>query len=167
MTILIHLDAAYNLARWLMRHGPDAEDVVQEACMRAFKYFDSFRGNDGKAWLLSIVRNACYGRFRQNSQQPVTYTLDEEESESEEQHASAAENPEAILSRLQDILYLDRAIATLPIEFREVLVLRELEDLPYKTIADIVSIPVGTVMSRLSRARALLKQQLSQNILES
>lgn len=166
MAILIHLDAAYNLARWLMRHGPDAEDVVQEACMRAFKYFDSFHGNDGKAWLLSIVRNACYSRFQQNSQQPVTYTLDDED-ESEDQEAPMSENPEAILSRLQDILFLDRAIATLPIEFREVLILRELEDLPYKTIADIACIPVGTVMSRLSRARAMLKQQLTQNGLES
>ena len=167
MNILVHLDAAFNLARWLMRHGPDAEDVVQEACMRAFKYFDSFHGNDGKAWLLTIVRNTCYSRFQQNKLQPVTSTLDEENGAAEFQQASTIEDPEEILSRLQDIQYLGQAIAALPIEFREVLILRELEDLPYKSIADIVSIPIGTVMSRLSRARALLRQQLNESGFES
>lgn len=165
--ILIHLDAAFNLARWLMRHGPDAEDVVQEACLRAFKYFDSFHANDGKAWLLTIVRNTCYSRFQQNKLQPMTSTLEEESGEAHFQQVSAREDPEEILSKLQDVQYLNRAIAALPIEFREVLILRELEDLPYKTIADIASIPIGTVMSRLSRARALLRQQFIENGIQS
>lgn len=167
MTILVHLDAAFNLARWLMRYGPDAEDVVQEACMRALKYFDSFHGNDGKAWLLTIVRNSCYSRFQQNKLMPVIFALDEENGAAEFQQASTKEDPEEILSRLQDIQYLDQAISALPIELREVLILRELEDLPYKTIADIASIPIGTVMSRLSRARALLRQQLNESGFES
>lgn len=158
--ILVHLDAAYNLARWLMRNEHDAEDVVQEAASKAFKYFESFHGDHGKAWFLSIVRNTCYNRFQQHRLQSLTTSLDEGEDEEQTQYADTADGPEATLIKMQNIAQLDHAIAALPIEFREILVLRELEDLSYKVIADVAGIPIGTVMSRLSRARSLLRQAL-------
>lgn len=167
VTVLVHLNAAYNLAGWLTRHGPDAEDIVQEACLKAFKYFDSFHGTEAKSWFLAIVRNACYSRFQQNKQQISSIPLDKDEDEDAQQYADTADGPEQYLSKLQDARLLDAAIALLPIEFREVLILRELEDMSYKAIADIAQVPLGTVMSRLARARNLLRQYLSNKGLES
>jgi RNA polymerase sigma-70 factor (ECF subfamily) len=156
-TVLPHLDAAYNLARWLTRNEHDAEDVVQEAYLRAFRFFDGFHGVDGRPWLLAIVRNTCHTWLAQN--RPVATTpLDEE------QHAvaSAVPDPEAGLIQREDQQLLRQALEELPAEFREVIVLRELEGLSYKEIAGIAGIPLGTVMSRLARARERLQQRLAE-----
>lgn len=156
---LPHLDAAYNLARWLTRNDHDAQDVVQEACLRAMRYFETFRGEQARPWLLQIVRHTCYSWLRQNRPGEVI-ALDAEENAWAEAVAPAADEPMAVALRNADRLLINRAIAALPIVFREVLVLRELEDLSYKDIARIADIPVGTVMSRLSRARVLMQQSL-------
>lgn len=159
-----HLDAAYNLARWLARNPHDAEDVMQEACLRAFRFFDGFRGGDGRAWFLAIVRNTFYTWVQQNRR---TETVEYDEAnvslekmditENENMHAA---DPENLLLRAGDRERIDQALLRLPVEFREILVLRELEELSYKEIADIAGIAIGTVMSRLSRARAQLRHQL-------
>jgi RNA polymerase sigma-70 factor (ECF subfamily) len=155
--VLPHLDAAYNLARWLTRHDQDAEDVVQEAYLRAFKFFGGFHGQDARAWLLAVVRNTCYTWLKQNRPRASTTSFDEE------RHGAACEalNPEALLLRQGDRELLRAALEELPVEAREVLVLRELEGLSYKEIALIVDIPLGTVMSRLTRARQRLHDELS------
>ncbi len=155
--ILPHLDAAYNLARWLTRSDQDAEDVVQEACLRAFKFFEGFHGGDSRSWLLMIVRNTCYTWLRQNRMPERSVTFDEEADEV----ACEAFDPEALLQRSQNRQLLRQALEELPVEFREVIVLRELESLSYKEIAYIADIPVGTVMSRLARARKQLQHYLS------
>jgi RNA polymerase sigma-70 factor (ECF subfamily) len=156
---LPHLDAAYNLARWLTRNDHDAQDVVQEACLRALRYFETFRGEQARPWLLQIVRHTCYSWLQQNrAGEPIS--LDDELSREPEPAAPAADEPLAIVLRKADRAQINRAIAALPVPYREVLVLRELEDLAYKDIARIAEIPVGTVMSRLSRARALMQQAL-------
>ena len=157
---LPHLDAAYNLARWLTRNDHDAQDVVQEACLRALRYFESFRGEQARPWLLQIVRHTCYSWLQQNRPADVVGFDAEDESSRPEAVAPAADEPMAVAVRNADRALINRAIAALPISFREVLVLRELEDLSYKEIARIADIPLGTVMSRLSRARALLQQAL-------
>lgn len=152
-----HLDAAYNLARWLTRDPHDAEDVVQEAYLRAYRFFSGFRGGDGRAWLLAIVRNTCHSWLAQHRRPQATLDL----VELEEQLAAPAElGPEHILLREGTQQLLTQALEQLPLEFREVLVLRELEELSYRDIADIAAIPIGTVMSRLSRGRRLLKARL-------
>ena len=161
-TILPHLDAAYNLARWLTRNEDDAEDMVQEAYLRAFKFFDAFRGADGRAWLLTIVRNTCYTWLQQNRLQEVT-TLFDEETHSVD---SEALNPATLLLESADHQILTQALNELPLEFREVLVLRELEGFSYKQIADIANIPTGTVMSRLARARERLKKIVCNRVKE-
>jgi len=155
--ILPHQDAAYNLARWLTRNDQDAEDVVQEAYLRAFKFFDGFHGRDSRAWLLTIVRNTCYTWLQQNRAHGLTTSFDEEI------HSANGNvfNPERLLLQSTDNQLLRQALEELPIEFREVLILRELEGLSYKEIGDIAGIPVGTVMSRLARARQRLQQSLS------
>jgi RNA polymerase sigma-70 factor (ECF subfamily) len=155
--ILPHLDAAYNLARWLTRRDQDAEDVVQEAYLRAFQFFDSFRGGDGRTWLLAIVRNSCYTWLQKNR------TLEQTVSFDEEKHGLtlAERGPEARLLQTEDAEMLHDALRELPTEFREVVVLRELEELSYKEIANIAGIPVGTVMSRLARGRERLQEILS------
>jgi len=150
--VLPHLDAAYTLARYLTRNAHDAEDVVQDACLRALKYFDGFRGEPGtsaRAWLLTIVRNTAHSWHKQHRTDGLAVEFDESE------HSPAVTNgqPEARES-------LGRALDRLAPEFREVIVLRELQGLSYKEISDVTGVPVGTVMSRLSRARARLQAAL-------
>ena len=158
--VLPHLGAAYNLARWLTRNEADAEDVVQEACLRALRYFDGFSGGDkAKAWLLSIVRHACFTWLAKNRPGEMR-PLDDATSEAlvaggEEE----PETPELHLLASDERALLDRLIAGLPPEFREVVILRELEELSYREIAEITALPIGTVMSRLSRARERLRAQ--------
>lgn len=150
--VLPHLDAAYNLARWLMRRSHDAEDIVQEATLRALRSFDGFRGGDARSWLLTIVRNTCYSRMRaeRGGETPA-------EPEQLQAITSTAPAPPAVLERQMDGESLREAIDQLPIDFREALVLREMEGMSYKQIADVTGVAVGTVMSRLSRARGRLK----------
>ncbi|HET7537811.1 MAG TPA: sigma-70 family RNA polymerase sigma factor [Candidatus Didemnitutus sp.] len=154
--MLPHLDAAYNLARWLLRNEHDAEDAVQEACLRAWRAFDRFRGGDGRAWLLTIVRNVCYSRLRQSRREPAVEPLDEGIHGSDE----VADEARAVAWREVRREQLHAALERLPAEFREVIVLHELEGLAYREIADVVEIPLGTVMSRLSRARRKLEAEL-------
>ena len=156
-TILPHLDAAYNLARWLIGNDRDAEDVTQEACLRAFKFFSGFRGGDPRAWLLTIVRRTAWSWLRSNRRHEEAIEFDEELHGG----ADVAPSPEVSLVRAGDVEAVRQAIATLPAVFREVLVLRELEDCSYKEIADIAGVPIGTVMSRLTRARKQLQTALS------
>ena len=157
--VLPHLSAAYNLAHRLTRHSENAEDLVQEACMRAFKFFDGFHGNDARAWLLTIVRNACYTWLR-NAKVENCRTAYDEDAHNVEQDTSGIDlwrgDPEILLLRHADQELINNALDQLPVEFREVMVLRELEDFSYKEIAAIADIPLGTVMSRLARARKLL-----------
>jgi RNA polymerase sigma factor (sigma-70 family) len=155
--ILPHMDAAYNLARWLARNDHDAEDLVQESYLRAFKFFGSFHGANARGWLLTIVRNTCYTWFRENRAEELTTSFNEEI------HSTEADpfDPQKLLLQRESSQLLKQALEELPLEFREVLVLRELEGLSYKEIAVIADIPPGTVMSRLARARTRLKQCLS------
>jgi RNA polymerase sigma-70 factor, ECF subfamily len=167
--MLPHLDAAYNLARWLLRGGEDAEDVAQEAFLRALKYFDGFRGQNAKAWLLSIVRNTCYSWIKDRMK--TESMTEDEEGHLDPEHESALEAaghglaaPDARLIEDADRRLLNEGLQALPTDYREVLVLRELEQLSYKEISEVVGIPIGTVMSRLSRARALLRQRLARDL---
>jgi len=158
---LPHLDAAYNLARWLTRSDADASDVLQEACLRALTYFDGYRGENGKAWLLTIVRNTCYRWMERNRPAVVVSLSPEIEGEVEDAanlRGTAPPDPEAMLLRQRDAGLLNELMGDLPHLFREVLVLRELEDLSYREISDVLGVPIGTVMSRLARARGLLKE---------
>jgi RNA polymerase sigma-70 factor (ECF subfamily) len=156
-----HLDAAYNLARWLTRNDHDAQDVVQEALLRAARYIGSFRGEGARAWLLQIVRNTCYTWLKEN--RPVEKVmLDDFDDAWQDIAAPSADEPPAVAMRKADRAQIDSAIANLPVAYREVLVLRELEDLSYGDIARIAGIPVGTVMSRLARARGLMRSALTQ-----
>ncbi len=156
--VVPHLDAAYNLARWLLRNDQDAEDIVQEAAMRALKSFGGFRGSDGRAWFLAIVRNTCYTRLQHDRAHEVATTSFDDDLYSPD---CAAANPETLLLQSADTQLLRQAVEALPVMFREVVVLRELEGLSYKDIAAIAGIPLGTVMSRLARARQRLMEQLS------
>ena len=158
--LLPHLDAAHNLARWLTRNEQDAQDVVQEAYLRAFRSFSGFHGSNGRAWLLTIVRNTSYTLLKKNRSAGLTTPFDEEI------HASGHESvsPATILEHSEDAELIKEAMDELPAEFREILVLRHQECLSYKEIADIAQIPPGTVMSRLSRARARLKECLAARI---
>jgi RNA polymerase sigma-70 factor (ECF subfamily) len=152
-SVLPHLNAAYNLARWLTRDAHDAEDLVQESCLRAFRSFESFHGQDPKAWLLTVVRNTCFTWLKKNGRQPVEF---DERIHSLEDVPDA----EAVLLNHAALGSLNDCLEALPVEFREAIVLRELEELSYKEIADIARVPVGTVMSRLARARKRLQQCL-------
>src|SRR5258705_2507179 len=156
--LLSHLNAAYNLARWLTRNDADAEDVVQEAYLRALKPFRSFHGGDSRPWLLAIVRNTFYTWLQQNRAAERQIPFNEEIHIAEDDHL----NPEGLLLQKANNQSVRQAIEELPAEFREVLVLRELEGLSYKQIADVTEIPVGTVMSRLARGRKRLERSLSQ-----
>jgi RNA polymerase sigma-70 factor (ECF subfamily) len=158
--VLPHLGAAYNLARWLTRNDHDAEDVVQESFLRAYRYFGGFHGGDGRAWLLTIVRNTCYTWFQQNRPRELAASLDDAVNNIE----SDAPSPEAELIRSADRNLITKALEELPLEYREVLVLREMEGMSYKEIADITEIPIGTVMSRLARARKRLQQSIVPNL---
>ena len=155
--ILPHLDAAYNLARWLTRNQQDAEDIVQDACVRAFRFFDGFNGESGRPWLLKIVRNTFYTWAEHRRVDRETYSLDELFHELHDELADADE----VLQKTIDVDLLGRLLGRLPVEFREVMVLRELEGFSYKEIASIVEIPIGTVMSRLARARKCLANHLA------
>ena len=150
--VLPHLDAAFNYARWLAKNDADAEDVVQDAYVRALRFFSSLRGEDARAWLLTIVRNTWYGRFPRRAGSGVTTVADEDA----DNRADVSLDPEAQMIQQQTVEQVQRAFEALPTDFREVLVLRELEGLSYKEIAAIVGIPLGTVMSRLARARERL-----------
>lgn len=169
--MLPHLNAAFNLARWLTRNPQDAEDVVQEAYLRALKFFDSLRGEDARAWLLAIVRNTFYTWYREHHAQNEDLPFDEElYSPAIIAHGTLQQtddNPETLLMRKDSEQRLQQALFALPLEFREVMVLRELEDLSYKQISAIVGIPIGTVMSRLGRGRKLLARILTENTPEA
>lgn len=151
--VLPHLDAAFNYARWLTRNDPEAEDVVQDACVRALRFFSSLRGDNPRAWLLSIVRNTWYGRFAPRSGGVDKMAVFDEVIG---ERPGIELDPEALVIQQQDVERVRRALEALPADFREVLVLRELEGLSYKEIATVVDIPIGTVMSRLARGRERL-----------
>lgn len=155
-----HLGAAYNLARWLTGSDQDAEDVVQEACLRAFKFVDGFRGEDGRAWLLAIVRNTCYTSLRQNRRQGFTTSFEPELHDVPDENY----NPEVLALRHLDLNLAREALRNLPLEFREIVVLREMEGLSYKEIGRISGLPAGTVMSRLARARRKLQAYLAPHL---
>jgi len=155
--VLPHLPAAYNLARWLVRTDQDAEDVVQEAYLRAFKFFDGYRGGESRSWLLTIVRNTCYSWLQRNRARELTDPIDDSHEEALIDFA----NPELRLLRQTDAQMVHEALAGLPLEFREVMVMREMEELSYKEIAAIADLPIGTVMSRLARGRKRLYSLLA------
>jgi len=155
-TVLPHLDAAYTLARHLLRNEHDAEDVVQDAYLRAFRHFDGYRGGDMRAWLLTIVRRTCYSWVRQHAADARATEFDETVHED----SRTGNDPEAEMLRGALLEALDQAIERLPVEFREVVILRDVQGSSYAEIAEVVGIPVGTVMSRLSRARQRLQRAL-------
>jgi RNA polymerase sigma-70 factor (ECF subfamily) len=159
-SIMPHMNAAYNLARWLAGNDPDAQDVVQEAYLRAFKFLSGFRGGDSRSWLLRIVRNAFYDWLKRNRREETGTPFDEE------LHSTGDETgtPETLLLEKADHELMREAMGDLPREFREILVLRELEGFSYKEIADIAEVPLGTVMSRLARARERLRTLVVQRL---
>src|SRR5437879_5366859 len=157
--IMPHLDAAYSLARFLMRNDQNAEDVVQESCLRAFRFYESFRGENGRAWFLSIVRNTAFTALKRATKDEAAVVFDEELHTPEDSPADIG----AELDRGVDRQTVRAAIEQLPAEFREAITLRELEGCSYKEIADVANVPIGTVMSRLARARRQLYAILSQN----
>jgi len=154
--VLPHLDSAHNVARWLVRDASLAEDVVQDAMLRALSYYAGFRGGDARPWLLQIVRNVAYNALAKRTQRAETSLEDDAPARDA---PDPADDPEAALARLQDLRQLDRALAALPAELRECVVLKELEELSYKEIAQVTGVPIGTVMSRLWRARQALMRQ--------
>jgi RNA polymerase sigma-70 factor, ECF subfamily len=153
---LPHLDAAFNLARWLTRDDVEAEEVVQEAFVRALRFFGGFRGKDGRAWLLAIVRNTCFGRMRSEGPPDRSTPFDEEIHGVDREES----DPEEAVLNAADGRAITQALEELPFEFREVLVLREIEGLSYKEISGVTGVPTGTVMSRLSRARKRMQLAL-------
>lgn len=153
--VLPHLDAAYNLARWLAGDDHDAQDIVQEACLRGFRFMGGFRGGDARSWLLRIVRNTAYTWLKKNRPNTVVSLSDDDLAGIEDK--AAATNFDGM-----DAAHLRQALEALPAEFREALVLRELEGLSYKEIAEVADVPIGTVMSRLARARACLQNHFAQ-----
>jgi RNA polymerase sigma-70 factor (ECF subfamily) len=157
--VLPHLDAAYRLARWLTRNEHDAEDIVQEASLRALRYFETFAGRNARAWFLRIVRNTCFS-WRARAVNASTDLFDEE------QHVGAplTRDPEALLVHAADAALIDETLRALPDRFRELLVLRELEGLSYQELADVLEIPMGTVMSGLSRARRAFRRAFETEI---
>jgi RNA polymerase sigma-70 factor (ECF subfamily) len=156
-TALPHLDASYNLARWMTRNEQDAADVVQDAYLRAFMYFDGFKGENARAWLLSIVRRTCYSWLATNRPKELVTGLDENALDAHATAAGEQVTPEASLLRNADARMVNEMIARLPPQYREVVILRELEECSYREIAEIAAIPIGTVMSRLARAREMLQ----------
>jgi len=162
--VMPHLDAAYNLARWVTRNEHDAEEAVQEAFLRAYRFFGSFRGEDGKAWLLAIVRNTCYtlhGQQGSKQHEGFDEELHQPDTLAAGIETTSCRNPEAIAIERATGEMVNRALESLPTVFREALVMRELEGLSYKEIAKIADVPLGTVMSRLARGRQLLQQVLA------
>jgi len=162
-----HLDAAYDLAHWLTRDKRNAEDVVQEACLRAFKFINTFHGDNGRAWLLAIVRNTYYTWLEKNRPESLNVPFDDDGMsvngvEFADHESGAGSGVEQLLHQKDARRLINQALGQLPPEFREVVVLREMEELSYKEIAAIANIPIGTVMSRLARARKLLLHSLRQ-----
>jgi RNA polymerase sigma-70 factor, ECF subfamily len=170
--MLPHLDAAYNLARWILRGSDDAQDVTQDAILRALRYFDSFHGGNAKAWLLRIVRNTCYSWIKAR---PKSESMSaDEEGDLKPEHKLALEAaghsvpaPDARLIKEADRQLINEGMQALPTDYREILILREIEELSYRDISEIADIPIGTVMSRLSRARAALLHWVSRRLAES
>ncbi|MEX3824677.1 RNA polymerase sigma factor, partial [Paraburkholderia sp. BR14262] len=159
---LPHLDAAYNLARWLSRNPGDAEDIVQEAFLRAFRFFDAFRGDEARPWLLAIVRRVWYDEWRRRAGAEEVAPFDELRDDAPlEGWETGGVDPETLAIRAEDTRYVQDALRRLPVEYREVLVLRELEELGYREIAAIADLPLGTVMSRLARGRRRLATLLA------
>jgi RNA polymerase sigma factor (sigma-70 family) len=162
--VMPHIDSAFNLARWLTRGHQDAEDIVQEAYLRAFNFFDGFHGEDGRVWLLGIVRNTFYTWYQKDKVDNQHTQFQEELHGSNEKFDMLDDsNPERIMIQKDSQRLLQQAMRELPMEFREVMVMRELEDLSYKQIAEIIQIPMGTVMSRLGRGRKQLAAILAVN----
>jgi RNA polymerase sigma factor (sigma-70 family) len=157
LQLVKHLDASYNLAKWLTQNDHDAEDIVQDAYLRAIRHFGSFQGGEGRAWLLTIVRNLCYDSMRRKNARERTASFDEELHST---CPTTTPDPEACLLQKERVEMLRQALTELPLELREVLVLRELQELSYREIASITQVPMGTVMSRLSRARDRLQEVL-------
>jgi len=158
-TVLPHLDAAFNYARWLTRNDADAEDVVQDACVRAMRFFSSLRDDDARAWLFTIVRNAWYSRVSRKANVAEGTRL----NDGQDEWPDNALDPEERLLQQHTIALVRAALEQLPVDFREVIVLREIEGLSYKEIAEVAGVPVGTVMSRLARARERLQTILKLN----
>jgi RNA polymerase sigma factor (sigma-70 family) len=163
--MLPHLDSAYGLARWMLRHPHEAEDAVQDAYVRALEHFDTYQGRGEKAWLLTIVRNVCLMRLRRSRQSANVVMIEDvlgqvEQAVAESSSAKAAADPETTSIARAERNEVHRALGRLPTSFREILVLREFEELTYKEIADVVGVPIGTVMSRLARARSLMRSLL-------
>jgi RNA polymerase sigma factor (sigma-70 family) len=158
---LPHLDAAYNLARWLCGNPSDADDVVQEAFMRAFRFFDTFRGDSARPWLLAIVRRTWYTEWRRRAPTHDMLEFDETMDDATLDGWSAGgDDPQTLLIRDEDARQVHEALARLPVEYREVLILRELEEMGYREIAVVADVPIGTVMSRLARGRRKLAEVL-------
>jgi RNA polymerase sigma factor (sigma-70 family) len=157
-TVLPHLDAAFNYARWLARNDADAEDVVQDACVRAMRFFASLRDDDARAWLFTIVRNTWYSRGSRKANVATGTSFREDEQEQEPDNAL---DPEERLLQQHTVALVRGALERLPMDFREVIVLREIEGLSYREIAAVVGVPIGTVMSRLARARERLQTVLT------
>jgi len=164
--VLPHLDAAYSLATWLVRDDAQAEEAVQESCLRAFRYFDALRGDDARPWLLGIVRNTCYSLLQRSRQDGAPLPFDEEGCGEDAVAAGAVVsfplNPEAAAIREADRERVRSSLLALPLEFREAVVLREIHGLSYREIASACEVPIGTVMSRIARGRRLLQQSLSE-----
>jgi len=155
-TIVPHLDAAYNLARWLVRNPQNAEDVVQEACLRAIRFFGGYQGGDARAWLLRIVRNTAYTFLEKNRPAELA------EEFNETLHVDRKPDAETLAIRAAEATQLQEALEQLPVRFREVVILREMEGMSYKQIAEVMGIPMGTVMSSLARARERRKELLTE-----
>ena len=164
--VLPHLDAAYSLAAWLVRDDDQAEEAVQESCLRAFRYFDALRGDEARPWLLGIVRNTCYGLLQRTRQQGPALPFDEDGCGEDAVAAGAVVsfplNPEAAAIREADRECVHNALRALPLEFREAIILREIHGFSYREIAATCEVPIGTVMSRIARGRRLLQQALSE-----
>jgi RNA polymerase sigma-70 factor (ECF subfamily) len=158
-TVLPHLDAAFNYARWLTRNDADAEDVVQDACVRAIRFLSSLRDDDARAWLFTIVRNAWYSRVSRKANVAEGTRL----NDGQDERPDNALDPEERLLQQHTIALVRASLEQLPVDFREVIVLREIEGLSYKEIAEVAGVPVGTVMSRLARARERLQTILKLN----
>ncbi len=161
--MLVHLDAAYSLARWLVKDEHCAQDLVQDAYVKAMRYFDSFRGGDSRPWILGIVRNTCYTWLGDQKRMGhyIEFRDDLDAGDEGLEWVSPHDNPETLLMQKDQREQLNAAIEALPVAFREVLILREMEDLSYEDISQVLHVPQGTVMSRLSRARALLRKSLA------
>jgi RNA polymerase sigma factor (sigma-70 family) len=157
--VMPHLDAAYRFARWLARSPDDADDVVQEAILRAYRGFDALRGSDVKAWLLTIVRNCHLTALKQQQRRALVPLPEEHDAQDGHALIATTPDPESASICRDQTRTLERLVAALPDDYREVLILREIEDMDYREIAAVTNVPLGTVMSRLARARAALKKQ--------